>query len=113
MERLSGQRLRDFMRERIFEPLGMRRTALGLGPGVRMADCVQMAQQAAASAAAAGSGDSPAAPGGFGNTAYWRDMGHPWGGLHASARDVATLLQVALHLLTQHTARHIKRVVRE
>ena len=39
--RLSGQRLRDFMRERIFEPLGMRRTALGLGPGVRMADCVQ------------------------------------------------------------------------
>lgn len=40
IERITGQRLRDFVRERIFLPLGMTRTALGLGPGVTIEDCV-------------------------------------------------------------------------
>lgn len=35
LERISGQSARSFMRERIFHPLGMLRTELGLGPAVR------------------------------------------------------------------------------
>jgi CubicO group peptidase (beta-lactamase class C family) len=35
LERISGQSARDFMRERIFLPLGMVHTELGLGPAVR------------------------------------------------------------------------------
>ena len=31
------------------------------------------------------------------NTAYWRDMGHPWGGMHASVSDLAILLQTFLN----------------
>lgn len=34
LERISGQSTRHFMRERIFLPLGMRHTELGLGPAV-------------------------------------------------------------------------------
>jgi hypothetical protein len=49
---------------RIFLPLGMKRTELGLGPGVSMEDCVPIGGTG---------GDSPA---GLGNTRYWRDMGH-------------------------------------
>lgn len=39
------------------------------------------------------SGDSPPD---LPNTRYWRDMGHPWGGLHSTAIDIATLLQAIL-----------------
>jgi CubicO group peptidase (beta-lactamase class C family) len=35
LERISGKAIRDFMREKIFQPLGMSRTELGLGPAVR------------------------------------------------------------------------------
>eukprot|EP01043_Picozoa_sp_COSAG02_P070332 COSAG02_NODE_12410_length_1550_cov_1.713301_1_plen_203_part_00 len=36
LERVSGQPARDFMRERIFLPLGMMHTELGLGPAVNV-----------------------------------------------------------------------------
>ena len=31
------------------------------------------------------------------NSPYWRDMGHPWGGMHSSAPDLAVLLQTMLN----------------
>ena len=30
------------------------------------------------------------------NSPYWRDMGHPWGGLHSTASDLSILLQMML-----------------
>ncbi|NLD72322.1 MAG: beta-lactamase family protein [Chloroflexi bacterium] len=83
-ERLTGQRLRDWLRERLFIPLGMRDTTLGL-PADGMARTVY----------AHASGDplygNEQTDWGW-NSAYWRDLGAPWGGLHATARDLGVFL---------------------
>lgn len=86
VEKLSGMRLRDFEQKEIFGPLGMKDSALGLGgrsisasvlcpPGANAAD------------------DERFGP----NTLYWRDMGHPWGGMHSTTSDLAILLQTFLN----------------
>src|SRR5262249_49922850 len=31
------------------------------------------------------------------NSPYWRDMGHPWGGLHSATGDLAILLQCIMN----------------
>jgi CubicO group peptidase (beta-lactamase class C family) len=82
VERISGMPLRDFERKEIFEPLEMKHTALGLG-GMRIADTVQI---------------EDADKTNFGsNSEYWRNMGHPWGGMHTTTADLATLLQTFLN----------------
>ncbi|HWC00041.1 MAG TPA: serine hydrolase domain-containing protein, partial [Bryobacteraceae bacterium] len=86
VERLSGQRLRDFEAKEIFGPLGMKDSSLGLG-GRRISDLVECQEP----------GGNPADVRSFGaNTPYWRDMGHPWGGMHSNTRDLAILLQTFL-----------------
>lgn len=88
VERVSGKRLRDFEKEEMFEPLGMRHSALGMGdwkleetvwvetsPNSNQADLERFGP----------------------NSPYWRDMGHPWGGMHSSALDLAVLLQTMLN----------------
>jgi CubicO group peptidase (beta-lactamase class C family) len=85
VERLSGQSLREFMRSRIFEKLGMHNTSLGLG-GRKVSDTVWCGSRDA-------NGDSPPQ---LRNSTYWRDMGHPWGGMHSTAMDMAKLLQAML-----------------
>ena len=82
VERISGMPLREFERAEIFEPLGMLRTALGLGR-MRIADTVQIQE----------SGD----PSWGGNSEYWRNIGHPWGGMHTTTGDLAILLQTFLN----------------
>jgi CubicO group peptidase (beta-lactamase class C family) len=88
VERLSGMRLREFEQKEIFQPLGMNHSALGLG-SMRIADTVE-------------AWNSPADDADdirrFGpNSPYWRDMGHPWGGMHSNTRDIAVLLQTFLN----------------
>jgi CubicO group peptidase (beta-lactamase class C family) len=84
VERLTRMPLREFERKKIFEPLGMKNTSLGLG-GRRIADLVSCAS---------GPGADPADEESFGaNSPYWRDMGHPWGGMHTTTGDLAVLLQ--------------------
>lgn len=87
VERVSGQRLRDFEQKEIFGPLGMKSSALGLG-GRKIEDTAWCQ-----------SGDSNSADlERFGpNSPYWRDMGHPWGGMHSTTRDLAILLQAFLN----------------
>ncbi|HYI95436.1 MAG TPA: serine hydrolase domain-containing protein [Bryobacteraceae bacterium] len=88
VERVSGMRLRDFEKKEIFEPLGMNHSSLGLGsheiPGTVEAWTSPNADQK--DTARFGS-----------NSAYWRDMGHPWGGMHSTTRDLAVLLQMFLN----------------
>jgi CubicO group peptidase (beta-lactamase class C family) len=86
VERISGMPLREFERKEIFEPLGMQHSALGLGR-MRIRDTVQIQE----------SGDSKDAASWGGNSEYWRNMGHPWGGMHTTTRDLAILLQTFLN----------------
>lgn len=86
VERISGSRLRDFMKREQFEPLGMQRTFLGLGP--LAIDETAIVQQTADTEDVRRWGP---------NSPYWRDMGHPWGGVHSTTSDLAILLQLFLN----------------
>lgn len=89
VERVSGLPLRQFEKREIFDPLGMRRTSLGLG-----------GRDIAQTAWCQGSPSFEEKPGDrqrFGaNSPYWRDMGHPWGGMHSTAPDLSVFLQMFL-----------------
>jgi CubicO group peptidase (beta-lactamase class C family) len=88
VEKLTGMRLRDFEKKEIFEPLGMNHSALGMG-STPIADTVE-----AWSSPNADPKDTER----FGaNSRYWRDMGHPWGGMHSTTGDLAVLLQTFLN----------------
>ncbi len=85
-ERVSEMRLRDLLRRKIFEPLGMRHTVLGLD-GLKIEDTAIFQEN-----------DESADSRSWGpNSPYWRNMGHPWGGLHGATADLATLLQTFLN----------------
>lgn len=81
-ERITRRPFRDFLHDELFRPLGMRQTSLGLG-GRRIAD----------TALCQVTGDDDW----NWNSAYWRDLGSPWGGVHSTARDVTTFLELFLH----------------
>jgi CubicO group peptidase (beta-lactamase class C family) len=88
VERITGKRLRDFLKQEIFQPLGMRSSALGLG-GFKIPETAWCQESLSGSAADRES---------FGpNSPYWRDMGHPWGGMHSTTTDLAILLQTFLN----------------
>jgi CubicO group peptidase (beta-lactamase class C family) len=89
VEKVTGMRLRDFKKKEIFGPLGMKDSALGLGQGWRIKDTVWCYQSPDA---------DPKDIELFGaNGAYWRDIGHPWGGMHSTTSDLAILLQTFLN----------------
>jgi CubicO group peptidase (beta-lactamase class C family) len=81
-QRIMQVPFRDFLRSEIFLPLGMKETSLGLG-GRRIADTAQCQVE---------NGDDDW----NWNTPYWRDLGAPWGGVHATAGDIAKFLQAFL-----------------
>lgn len=88
VEKVTGMRLRDFIQREIFEPLGMTNSALGLGRFE-----IPATVQAWVSPEA-----SPVDTDRFGpNSQYWRDMGHPWGGMHSTVTDLAKLLSMMLN----------------
>lgn len=79
-------RLRDFEKKEIFEPLGMNRSTLGMGSNKNF-DTVEAWTSPNA---------DPKDTARFGpNSAYWRDIGHPWGGMHSTTPDFAVLLQTS------------------
>jgi CubicO group peptidase (beta-lactamase class C family) len=81
VERITGLPLREHLQRRLFAPLGMKQTSLGLG-GRSMADTASC--------------QVPDDPGGW-NTTYWRDLGSPWGGAHGTAADLVRLLHFFAH----------------
>ena len=89
VERVSGESLRDFQQRRIFSPLDMRSSSLGLG-GRRVEDLVWCGMVSA-------DNESEDERSWGWNTEYWRDLGAPWGGMHSNGKDLAVLLQAAMN----------------
>lgn len=87
VERISGQRLRDFEEKNIFAPLGMKHSALGLGR-FKIEDTVWCGTEGPPGSAAAQRYGA--------NSPYWRDLGNPWGGMHSTTSDLAIFLQTML-----------------
>lgn len=80
--RISGQPFPGFLRDHIFQPLGMSRTSLGLGSRT-------LSQTMFCQVAHPSDWDW--------NSAYWRNLAAPWGGALATASDVARLLEYFAH----------------
>jgi CubicO group peptidase (beta-lactamase class C family) len=87
-EVISGTTIHDLVTRSVFQPLGMRRSAQGLGPFALEAVVPCQTDRAAPEA---GGGD-PRARDWDWNSHYWRSLGAAWGGTHASAPDVARFL---------------------
>jgi CubicO group peptidase (beta-lactamase class C family) len=80
VEKISGDPMPAFMTRTIFSPLRMPHTSFGLG-GRRIADTAQCQVPEAERS----DWDW--------NSSYWRNLGAPWGGAHATARDLGTFLE--------------------
>jgi CubicO group peptidase (beta-lactamase class C family) len=91
--RISGTGIPALLEKAVFQPLEMKHSALGLG---RFPLETTMRCQPENAAPESGSGD-PAAREWDWNSPYWRRLGASWGGVHASAPDVARFLAEFLH----------------
>lgn len=85
---MSGTPIPEFIERSVFEPLGMKHSAQGLG---RFAIGNMVRVQTEHAAPESGGGD-PAARKWDWNSPYWRNLGAPWGGTHSSAADIARFL---------------------
>ena len=82
---ISGQRIHDFLKSEIFDPLQLNSIALG-SKGLEKSRLVGV--------------QTPDYQKGsdFGwNSDYWREFGAPWGGMFSSPADLAVLCQLMLH----------------
>jgi CubicO group peptidase (beta-lactamase class C family) len=80
VEKVSGETMPAFMRRTLFDPLRMRQTSLGLGGR-------DIAATARCQVPDAERSDWDW------NSAYWRNLGAPWGGAHATAADLSAFLE--------------------
>jgi CubicO group peptidase (beta-lactamase class C family) len=87
-ERISGTDILTLVERAVFRPLGMKRSAQGLGQ-FKLEEMVSC--QTAGAAPESGGGDPKAREWDW-NSPYWRRLGAPWGGTHASAPDLARFL---------------------
>ncbi len=87
-ERISKTDILTLVQQTVLKPLGMKHSAQGLGR-FSLDDMVPM--QVEFAAVEAGGGD-PTAKDWDWNSPYWRKLGAPWGGTHASAPDVGKFL---------------------
>jgi CubicO group peptidase (beta-lactamase class C family) len=87
-ELVSGTDILTLVDRKVFQSLNMKHSAQGLG---RFKQAEMVACQMEGAAPESGSGDPQAKEWDW-NSAYWRKLGAPWGGTHASAPDVAKFL---------------------
>jgi len=82
--RISGVPARQFLQQELLLPLGASDSYLGLGdlPQDRIAQSTLTETEALLDWTW--------------NSPYWRDLGAPWGGMHATAQDYARVLQLFL-----------------
>ena len=108
-ETISGTNILELVHRSVLQPLGMKHSALGLG---RFALEDMVPCQTEFGAPEAGGGD-PAARDWDWNSPYWRKLGAPWGGAHASAPDLSRYLAEFLSargaVVTPETARLMVR----
>jgi CubicO group peptidase (beta-lactamase class C family) len=87
-EEISGTDILTLTDRAVFQPLGMKHSAQGLGR-FKLEDMVACQMDGAAPESGAG---DPKAKEWDWNSPYWRKLGAPWGGTHASAPDIGTFL---------------------
>jgi CubicO group peptidase (beta-lactamase class C family) len=87
-ELLSGSDILTLVDRTVFQPLEMKHSAQGLGR-FKLEEMVTCQMDGAAPES--GSGDPKAKEWDW-NSPYWRKLGAPWGGTHASAPDIARFL---------------------
>jgi CubicO group peptidase (beta-lactamase class C family) len=87
-ELLSGSDILTLVDRTVFQPLSMKHSAQGLGR-FKLEEMVSCQMEGAAPES--GSGDPQAREWDW-NSPYWRKLGAPWGGTHASAPDLARFL---------------------
>ncbi len=104
-EILSGLNILTLVDRGVFQPLGMKHSAQGLGR-FSLADMISCQMDGAAPESGAG---DPQAKEWDWNSLYWRKLGAPWGGTHASAPDIgkflAEFLQASGKVVKPDTAR--------
>jgi CubicO group peptidase (beta-lactamase class C family) len=88
-ERITNASISGLVESFVFGPLGMTRSAQGLGK-FQIDDFVPVQMEGAAPES--GGGD-PSSKDWNWNSPYWRALGAPWGGTHASAPDVGRFLR--------------------
>ncbi|MGA1199614.1 MAG: serine hydrolase domain-containing protein, partial [Candidatus Latescibacterota bacterium] len=84
-----------FEENEIFKPLGMTNSALGMG-NFTLEETVWCGTSLTQNEDEKRFGA---------NSLYWRDMGHPWGGMHSTTTDLAILLQTMLNKGTYNSTR--------
>jgi CubicO group peptidase (beta-lactamase class C family) len=87
-ELLSGTDILTLVDRAVFQPLGMKHSAQGLGR-FKLEEMVTCQMEGAAPES--GNGDPKAREWDW-NSSYWRKLGAPWGGTHASALDIGRFL---------------------
>jgi CubicO group peptidase (beta-lactamase class C family) len=87
-EVISGSDMLTLVDRTVFQPLGMKHSAQGLGR-FKLEEMVSCQMEGAAPES--GGGDPQAREWDW-NSPYWRKLGAPWGGTHASAPDLARFL---------------------
>lgn len=92
-ELFSGKSILEFVDQKVFQPLKMKHSAQGLG-SFQLAEMVPCQTEHAAPESGAG---DPTAKEWDWNSPYWRKLGAPWGGTHASAPDLTRFLGEFLH----------------
>jgi len=92
-QRISGIEFREFVARVVLQPLGMVHSAFGTGQ-LQPDDMMPCQVEFGAIESGGGSADSR---GWDWNSSYWRNLGAPWGGAQASAKDVAIFLEEFLH----------------
>jgi CubicO group peptidase (beta-lactamase class C family) len=93
-ELIGGENILRLVDRAVLQPLGMKHSAQGLGQ-FRLEDMVSM--QTDRAAPESGGGDASAKDWDW-NSPYWRKLGAPWGGTHASAPDLTRFLNEFLSL---------------
>lgn len=87
-ELISGSDILTLVDRAVFQPLGMKHSAQGLGQ-FKLEDMILCQMEGAAPES--GGGDPQAKEWDW-NSPYWRKLGAPWGGTHASAPDIGKFL---------------------
>lgn len=91
-ERITGEPFPRFLDKELYQPLGMKRSALGLGR-FTIADTMQCQVDEAPGLYGGGPGDTKSW---HWNSPYWRNLAAPWGGAHSTGPDLAKFLEYFL-----------------